>query len=328
MIRRRAVVVIVATVLAAPFCAFAQQAKIWRVGVLATRNRPASLEADAFGEFVQGMRELGYVEGKNVLIEFRWAEGKYERLPALAAELAHLRMDVIVAAGAQDIDAARRATSTIPIVMATSPDPVVSGFAKTLAHPGGNITGLTNSTEDISPKLFEMLQNTVPKLSRVAVLVNPVNSSHAGVLTSIEPAARRAGITLIPVEARDAAEIERAFSAMALAKAGAVLLPRDGFYIQQVHQMSKLAAKYRLPSISGYREYVEAGGLMSYGQSARQSFRRAATYVDKIFKGASPGDLPIEQPTIFELFVNARTAKALGLTLAQSLLISADKVIE
>ena len=132
------------------------------------RERPASLEADAFGEFVQGMRDLGYVEGKNLLIEFRWAEGKYERLPALAAELAHLKMDVIVAAGAQDIDAARRATSTIPIVMATSPDPVVSGFAKTLAHPGGNITGLTNSTEDISPKLFEMLQNTVPKLSRVA----------------------------------------------------------------------------------------------------------------------------------------------------------------
>ena len=139
-----------AAVIASPFFAFAQQqAKIWRVGVLATRNRPASLEADAFGEFVQGMRELGYVEGKNVLIEFRWAEGKYERLPALAAELAHLRMDVIVAAGAQDIDAARRATSTIPIVMATSPDPIVSGFAKTLARPGGNITGLTNSTEDI-----------------------------------------------------------------------------------------------------------------------------------------------------------------------------------
>jgi len=321
--------VIVAAVIATPFVAFAQQqAKIWRLGILGTRNRPASLEADAFGEFVQGMRELGYIEGKNLHIEFRWGEGNYERLPTLAAELVHLKMDVIVAGGAQDIDAARRATSTIPIVMATSPDPIVSGFAKTLARPGGNITGLTNSTEDISPKLFEMLQNTVPKLSRVAVLVNPVNSSHAGVLTSIEPAARRAGITLIPVEARDAAEIERAFSAMALAKAGAVLLPRDGFYIQQVHQMSKLAEKYRLPSISGYREYVEAGGLMSYGQSARQSFRRAATYVDKIFKGASPGDLPIEQPTIFELFVNARTAKALGLTLAQSLLISADKVIE
>ena len=313
---------------AASFRVYAQQGKVWRIGILATRNRPASLDADAFGQFMRGMRELGYVEGQNLQVEFRWAEGKYERLPGLAAELVQLRVDVIVAAGAQDIDAARKATSTIPIVMATSPDPVVSGFAQTLAHPGGNITGLTNFTVDISPKLFEMLQSIVPKLSRLAVLMNPVNSSHAGVLKSVESAAQKTGVKVLPLEARSAGEIERAFSTMVQAKAGGVLVPRDGFFIQQLGQIAQLAAKHRLPSISGYRQYAEAGGLMSYGQSTTESFRRAATYVDKILKGAKPGDLPIEQPTTFESFINGKTAKTLGLTIPQSLRISADKVIE
>jgi putative ABC transport system substrate-binding protein len=326
--RRKLIAGLGGVLLAGPAIAFAQSKdKVWRVGILATRNRPALLDADAFGQFMRGMRELGYVEGKNLQVEFRWAEGKYERLSGLAAELVQLKVDVIVAAGAQDIDAARKATSTIPIVMATSPDPVVSGFAKTLAHPGGNITGLTNFTVDISPKLFEMLQSMVPKLSRLAVMMNPVNSSHAGVLQSVESAAQKAGVKVLPVEARSAVEIERAFSTMAQAKAGGVLVPRDGFYIQQLDQIAKLAAKHRLPSISGYRQYVEAGGLMSYGQNAGESFRRAATYVDKIFKGAKPGDLPIEQPTTFELYINGRTAKALGLTIPQSLRISADKVL-
>ena len=326
--RRKLIAGLGGVLLAGPAIAFAQSKdKVWRVGILATRNRPALLDSDAFGQFMRGMRELGYIEGKNLQVEFRWAEGKYERLSGLAAELVQLKVDVIVAAGAQDIDAARKATSTIPIVMATSPDPVVSGFAKTLAHPGGNITGLTNFTVDISPKLFEMLQSMVPKLSRLAVMMNPVNSSHAGVLQSVESAAQKAGVKVLPVEARSAVEIERAFSTMAQAKAGGVLVPRDGFYIQQLDQIAKLAAKHRLPSISGYRQYVEAGGLMSYGQNAGESFRRAATYVDKIFKGAKPGDLPIEQPTTFELYINGRTAKALGLTIPQSLRISADKVL-
>ena len=325
--RRRLVMAFGAGAVTGSFRANAQQDKVWRVGILATRNRPGLLDADAFGQFMRGMRELGYVEGKNLQVEFRWAEGKYERLSGLAAELVQLKVDVIVAAGAQDIDAARKATSTIPIVMATSPDPVVSGFAKTLAHPGGNITGLTNFTVDISPKLFEMLQSMVPKLSRLAVMMNPVNSSHAGVLQSVESAAQKAGVKVLPVEARSAVEIERAFSTMAQAKAGGVLVPRDGFYIQQLDQIAKLATKHRLPSISGYRQYVEAGGLMSYGQNAGESFRRAATYVDKILKGAKPGDLPIEQPTTFELYINGKTAKALGLTIPQSLRISADKVL-
>ena len=326
--RRKLVIAIGAGTVTAPFHSFAQQGKVWRVGILSTRSRPASLDSEAFGQFMRGMRELGYVEGKNLQVEFRWAEGKYERLPSLAAELVQLKVDVIVAAGAQDIGAAMKATSTIPIVMATSPDPVVSGFAKTLAHPGGNITGLTNFTVDISPKLFEMLQSMAPKLSRVAVLMNPVNSSHVGVLKSIESAAQKTGVKVLRVEAGTAAEIEQAFSTMVQAKANGVLVPRDGFFIQQVGQIATLAAKHRLPSISGYRQYAEAGGLMSYGQSTTESFHRAATYVDKIFKGAKPGDLPIEQPTTFELFINGRTAKALGLNIPQSLRISADKVIE
>jgi putative ABC transport system substrate-binding protein len=327
--RRKLSIALAAIAIPWPLYSFAQpKDKVWRIGILVTRNRPASLELDPFGQFVRAMRELGYIEGKNLQVEFRWAEGKYERLPGLAAELVQLKVDVIVAAGGQDIEAAKKATSTIPIVMATSPDPVVSGFAKTLAHPGGNITGLTNFTVDISPKLIEMLHSTVPKLSRLAVLMNPVNPSHTDVLKSVESAAQKAGVKVLPVEARNAAEIEQAFAMMAQAKAGAVLVPRDGFYIQQVGQIAKLAAKHRLPSISGYREYVEAGGLMSYGQSARESFRRAATYVDKIFKGAKPGDLPIEQPTTFELYINGRTAKMLGLTIPQSLRISADKVLE
>jgi len=326
--RRKLIVGLGGVLLARPFASLAQpKDKVWRIGILATRNRPASLDSDAFGQFILGMRELGYFESKNLQVEYRWAEGKYERLPALAAELVQAKVDVIVAAGASDIDAAKKATSTIPIVMATSPDPVVSGYAKTLARPGGNITGLTNFTVDISPKLFEMLHSTVPKMARLAVLINPANPSHAAVLTSIASASQRAGVKVMPVEARSAAEIEQAFVNIAQAKAGAVLVPRDGFYIQQLDQIAKLATKHRLPSISGYRQYAEAGGLMSYGQSARESFRRAATYVDKIFKGAKPGDLPIEQPTTFELYINGRTAKSLGLTIPQSLLISADKVI-
>lgn len=325
--RRRLVMAIGAGAVTAPFRAYAQQGKVWRVGILASRSRPVSLESDAFNQFLHGMRELGYIEGKNLHVEFRWAEGKYERLPGLATELVQAQVDAIVAAGAQDIDAASKATKTIPIVMATSPDPVVSGFAKTLARPGGNITGLTNFAVDISPKLFEMLQSIVPKLSRLAVLINPANPSHAAVLTSIEPPARKAGVKILPVEAGSAAQIEHAFSTMAQAKAGALLVPRDGFYSQQVGQIARLAAQYRLPSICGYREYVEAGGLMSYGQNTGASFRRAATYVDKIFKGAKPGDLPVEQPTTFELFINGKTAKTLDLTIPQSLLIRADKVL-
>ena len=313
-----------------PVCSFAQQqGKVWRVGFLSQRRHVDFLDSDYYyGPFRQGMRELGYVEGKNLVIEWRSAEGKFERLPDLAAELVQLKVDVIVTAGTPAISAAQKATTTIPIVMGSAGDPVGSGFVKSLARPGGNITGLSNMVVDLGPKHLEMLRSMVPKLSRVAVLVNPSNSSHATILKSVQAAAQKTNIKVLPAEARTPQEIESAFSTMTQGNVGAVLVAIDAFFIQQGRQIAELAAKHRLPSMSASREYVEAGGLMSYGQNLADNYRRAATYVDKILKGAKPGDLPVEQPTKFELIINGKTAKALGLTIPQSLLISADKVIE
>jgi len=240
--RRRLVIAIGASALTTALDLFAQQqGKVWQVGFLYFGSRQSALDLGRYQQFQQGMRELGYEEGRNFSIVARFADGKRENVPRLAAELVQLKVDVIVTGGAQNIDAARKATSTIPIVMATAPDPVVSGFAKTLARPGGNITGLTNFTVDLSPKLFEMLQSMVPKLSRLAVMMNPDNSSHAGVLQSVESSAQKAGVKVLPVEARNAAQIEQAFSAMVQAKAGGVLVPRDGFFVQQVGQIANLA---------------------------------------------------------------------------------------
>jgi putative ABC transport system substrate-binding protein len=207
-------------------------------------------------------------------------------------------------------------------------DPVGSGFVKSLAQPGGNTTGTSNLNADISPKLLEMLLSMVPRLSRVAVLVNPEFASGGRALKSIQSAAQSKNVTILPVEARTAPEIEKAFSTMARQKAGAVILTREPFFNQQVRQFAELAARNRLPAIGGIREYVEAGGLMSYGSSLTELHRRSATYVDKILKGAKPADLPVEQPTKFELIINGKTAKALGLTIPQALLISANEIIE
>ena len=316
--------------LAAPLCAFAQQkGKVWRVGFLAQRHMDF-LDSDyQYGPFRQGMRELGYVEGKNLIFEWRSAEGNSERLPGLAAELVKLKVDVIVAGGTPATLAAQKTTATIPIVMSGMGDPVGSGFIKSLAHPGGNITGVTNINVELGPKQLEMLLAMVPKVSRVAVLVNPTNLSHAAFLRGCQAGAQRLGIKeVLRADAQTPQEIENAFSMMARKKAEALIVSRDGFVNQQVRQISDLAAKNRLPTIAGLREYVEAGGLMSYGASIADQYRWAATYVDKIFKGAKPGDIPVEQPKKFELFINRKTAKALDLTISQSLLISADKVIE
>jgi putative ABC transport system substrate-binding protein len=327
--RRKLLVALGAGAVAFPLRSFRQKPhKVWRVGMPALRNRPANLQTDVFGAFHRGMRELGYVEGKNYALEARWAEGNYERIPQLPAELVALQVDVIVVAGAQDISAAQKATRTIPIITATAPDPVGSGFVKSLAHPGGNIKGLSNVGVDISAKQLEMLLSIVPGVTRIAMLLNPANSSHASALENVQAAGRQTGIRIIPVHAGTGRDIELAFPTMVREKAGALLVARDGFFIQQVNQLAGLALKHRLPSISGYRSYAQAGGLMSYGQNPDESFRRAAVFVDRILKGAKPGDLPIEQPTTFELFINRRAAKALGLAIPQSLSISADKVIE
>jgi putative ABC transport system substrate-binding protein len=274
------------------------------------------------------MRELGYVEGRNLAIEWRSAEGKGERLPELAAQLVQLKVDVIVTAGTPATSAAQKATGTIPIVIAAATDPVGSGFVKSLSHPGANITGLSSLSLDISPKNLEIMLSIVPKLSHVALLMNPANSSHVAVLKSTQAAAQKLNIKVLPVEARTAPEIERAFSAMTREHAGAVIVAIDSFFIQQGGQIAALAAKNRLPSMGGSREYVEAGGLMSYGQNLGDNSRRAATYVDKILKGAKPGDLPVEQPETFELFISRKAAKALGITIPESILVRADKVIE
>ncbi len=293
---RRAFVATAAGLLAAPLASFAQsQAKVWRVGFLAARHVD-SLDSDTmFGAFPRGLRDLGYIEGRNLVIEWRSAEGKYERLPDLAAALVQLDVDVIVAAGAPAIGAAQKATTTIPIVMGTTGDPVGSGFVKSLARPGGNITGLSDLVGDLGSKYLDMLLGTVPKLSHVAILTNPENSSHAAILTSVQAGARGAGARVLHVTARSPREIENAFSTMVQRAARAAIVTADPLFNQQHRQIADLAAKHRLPAISGYRQYVYAGGLMNYGPDFTDNFRRAAAYVDKILKGAKPADLPVEQ---------------------------------
>ena len=330
--RRKIICALGASALVAPFASFAQQSgKVWRVGFLSLRPVAISETDYYYGPFRQGMRELGYVEGKNLLIEWRSAEGNGERLPGLATELVNLKVDVIVAASGSTHVPAKNATATIPIVVVGAGDPVGTGLVKSLARPGGNVTGLSNLNVDLSPKLLEMLHSMVPKLSRVAVLISiddTNNQVQSMVLKNVEAAARSTGTTILPHYARTPQEVENAFSQMSRQKAGALIVTRHPYLNQQARQIAELAAKNRLPAIAGLREYVEAGGLMSYGSSLTGQYRRAAIYVDKILKGAKPGDLPVEQPTIFELFINGKTAKALGLTIPHSLLASADKVIE
>lgn len=280
-----------------------------------------------YGAFPRGLRELGYVEGKNLLIEFRWAD-KMELLPVFAAELVQLKVDVIVSIGTPATRAAQKATATIPIVFGSSGDPVGTGLVKSLARPGGNITGLSNLSADIAPKRLEMLLTIVPKLSRVAVLVNPSNPANIKNLEGLEAAGQKRGVKILRADARTPQEIDDAFSLIRQQNAGALVVSLEPLFQQQKSQIAELTAKHRLPSMAAYREYAEAGGLMSYGSNLTEIFQRTATYVDKILKGAKPADLPVEQPTKFELVINRKTAKALGLTIPQSLLISADKVIE
>ena len=328
--RRKLMVAIGASALVAPFASFAQQqSKVWRVGFLGFNPRPDSIDSTFTGAFPRGMRELGFIEGKNLEIEWRFADGKSERLPTLAAELVQLKVDVIVTGSPPATRAAQKATTHIPIVIAAGGDPVDAGFVKSLAHPGGNITGLSNVSNDLGAKQLQMLVDMVPKLSRVVVLINPDNPfMETTIAKNILAAASRTNVTVLFQEARTRKEIENAFFQMARKKAGALIVARDPFFNQQTRHIAELATKHRLPTVAGLREYVEVGGLMSYGASLTDMFRRAATYVDKIFKGAKPGDLPIEQPTKFELFINGKTARSLGLKIPQSLLISADKVIE
>lgn len=274
------------------------------------------------------MRELGYVEGGNLTIQWRFADGTYERLPGLAAELVRSNVDVIVAGTTLSVQAARQATTTLPIVMVAVPDPVGEGFATSLSRPGGNITGLSNIVTEVSAKHLELLRAAVPKLSRVAVLINPLNPSDSLILEQISGAAYSLGVKVSAVEANSAKQIEAGFDTMARARAEALVVAADAHFDVQREQIAKLALRSRLPTIFSNREATEAGGLMSYGQDLSEHYRRAATYVHKILKGAKPGDLPVEQPTVLELVINRKTAKALGIAVSQELLLRADKIIE
>ena len=325
--RRKLVVACGAGGLAAPFMVRAQPAKApVVVGILGVQDR-ASAEP-LINAFRQGLLKLGHVEGKGLTLQMRFADGKFERVAGLASELVKLKPDVILSVGGVTTAALQKATGTIPIVMGTVADPVKAGFVKTLARPGGNITGLSTLGAEIGTKHLEMLLGMVPKLARVAVLLNSNNPSGTEVLSNIQSVARRTSATIIPVEAPTATDIEKAFAVMVREKAGAVIVARDGLFVGQWRQIAQLALKNRLPSIADPADFAEAGGLISYGVSVVELFRRAATYMDKILKGAKPGDLPVEQPTRFELVINGKTAKALGLSIPPSLQVSVDRVIE
>lgn len=327
MTMRREVLITLGAGLAWPLAAIAQpQAKQARIGLLRLGNRVAV--ESALQEFKQGLRDLGYVEGKNLVLEMRFADGKAERLPALAAELVQLKVDLIVTTDTQATRAAKQATTVMPIVMANIIDPVGSGFVKDFARPGGNITGIANLTGDLSPKHLELLMTAVPKLSAVGLLLNPANSGHRGVLASVQAAAAKAGIRVIAAEADTPQKIDSAFAVMAQQRAGAVIVAIDGFFFTQAQQIVGLAAKHRLPSISSLREFGEAGLLLSYGQSLAANWRHSTIYVDKILKGAKPADLPVELPMRFYLVVNNRTGKTLGIAVPKELLLRADEVIQ
>jgi len=314
--------------LSAPLAAEAQSAgKVHRIGFILT-GAPNEIE-HLSKAFDVGLRDLGYVEGRNTVFERRFAGGKQERLPALAAELVRLNVDVIVTGSNPVIAAVKQTTATIPVVMAVSRDPVGSGFIASLARPGGNITGLTNDpTPEILGKHVELLKEAVPRASRVALLWNPVPPGANTYKEIVERAARKLAVTMQSVEVRGREDFEGAFAAMVRERAdGLVVLP-DPVTFTDRSQIARLAARHRLPTMFFPREHVDSGGLMSYGSNLASQFQRAAVYVDKILKGAKPRDLPVEQPTKFELIINLKTAKALGLTIPQSLLVRADEIIE
>jgi len=326
MRRKFFVLTLSAMLLALCSLAHAQQpTKIPRIGLLTATS--LSAVADRTEAFRRGLRDLGYVEGKNIFIEYRWAEGKTERLHDLAAELIRLKVDVIVTSGASVTRAAKEATATIPIVMGFDNDPVENGFIASLARPGGNITGLSTLAPELSGKQLELLKEIIPKLSRVAVFGNTTLPGNAQSLREAELGAGAFGVQLQYVDVLDTKDIETAFRAASKRRADALLaLPSPVFVLQRT-QIVDLAVKNRLPAIYDRREFVDDGGLISYGTNFADLSRRAAMYVDKILKGAKPADLPVEQPRKFELVINLKAAKQIGLTIPPNVLARADKVI-
>jgi ABC-type uncharacterized transport system substrate-binding protein len=309
-----------------PLAAYAQKPAMPLIGVLHAGSAQAVEREQA--AFREAIRRLGYVEGNDVRFEFRYADGYLDRLPQLAIDLVRLNPRVIVSAPLPAHLAARRATSTIPIVMATGADPVGFGLVASLSHPGGNVTGLANFAETLAPKQIDLLRETVPRGARFGLLVNVTNPLHVPQLRETQIAAEAAGIVLVPVEVSDPDKLESAFDTLQKERVEALLVSPDVSFYSRRRQIAELAATTRLPAIYGYRHHVEEGGLMSYGPDIPDQYRRAAIYVDKILKGARPADLPVEQPTKFELVINLKTAKALGLEVPATLLARADEAIE
>ena len=331
MDRRRFLLTSLAGALAAPLAAAAQPAgRIWRIGYLSLVSGKLEQYEPWLAAFRNGLRELGYVEGENVIIEQRYAAGRIERLPSLAAELVRLRVDVLVAAPAGSAFAAKKVTSTVPIVFMGEPDPVGTGLVASLARPGGNATGLADAHADLIPKRLELLKQLVPSASRVGILWNPSNASTAPQFKSVQAVAPALGLTIVPGEVKGPGrdDLDRAFATMAGDRPGALLVIADPTLGNQRKRIAELSIAHRLPASGTHRGWTEGGLLMSYGTDFVALFRYGAVLVDKILKGARPGDLPIEQPTKFELVFNLRTAKALGLTIPPSLLARADQVIE
>jgi putative tryptophan/tyrosine transport system substrate-binding protein len=313
-----------------PLAARAQQPdRVRRIGFLGGGERPLSFESSFYGGLLQGLRELGYVEGRDFVIEWRFSEGRHELIPALAAELVRSKVDIIVLATSLAVRPTQQLTRTIPIVMGLSYDPVGNGFIDSLARPGGNTTGLTPSAQDTAPKQLELLRAVLPNLSRVGVLVHSDDPYTTSLIKNLYAAAHTDGIMLTRMDVRKAQDIDSVF-AVANDRPGldGVVTVTDSLFSAQRQRIADLALAARLPSVFQQREFVDAGGLMSYGQGLREFFRRAAFYVDKIFQGVKPADLPVEQPTKFDLVINLKTAKALGLQVPWQLQQLADEVIE
>ncbi len=313
--------------LATPLAAGAQPVgAVHRIGFLG--NSTAALEANLVGPFREGLRELGYVEGQSIAIEYRWAEGKYERFPALIAELLAKKVELIVTAGAPASLAVKKATTSVPLIMVAVGDPVNTGLVASLAKPGGNITGLTSTAEELEGKRLELLREVIPKLSHVAVFWNPENPALLASLKEMRAAAEVLGIKLQVFEVRTSGELEETLKAIVRTRPGALRVMGDRVFLHNRQRIMDFATKQRLPTVPVHPELVEAGGLMSYGASYPGMHRRAAYFVDRILKGAKPADLPVEQPTKFELVINLKTAKALGLTIPPSVLLRADEIIQ
>ncbi len=321
------IVTLALAILLAPVVADAQpSARVPRIGYLG--NSSPSLEPDLVEAFQQGLRNLGYVEGQTIVIEYRWAEGGYDRFPDLVADLIRLKVEVIVTAGTPGTLAAKQATKTIPIVMAVAGDAVGAGLVASLARPGGNVTGLTTMAQDLEEKRLELLKDVVPGLSRVGVLWNLANPLSPIIFKQTQIAAQALGLTVQTLDVRGVEEFEDAFAIIARERPDALIMSADRFLLTHRKRIVEFIAKHRLPTMYPYREFVIEGGLMSYSPSYTDSFRRAATFVDKILKGTKPADLPVERPMKFELVINLKTAKALGITIPPIILFQADEVIQ